>query len=560
MTEYLPLRTDGSKAPAISGWNKPDYHCTKEEALAQSDRVGMRCDGIVAVDCDSIEAFSFWVDHVGGADNLGPVVKTPRGFHVYYDWSEGAPTGPAVGIFPNIDVRSGIGSYVVCPPTPGYMAQGRRWSRPSNPSWFPGEKPVSSSDSAEEGWEEIPEGRRNATLASVAGSMRKQGAAPGAIATFLHGLNNTFCHPPLPGDEIVAIAHSVARYEPDPDVKIIIEVLDDELGGEAREEIPDRFWAEQLVQYQMPEISWSIPGFIPEGVTLLVGRPKVGKSWFALGLAIAVAEGGTYLGEDVEQGKVLYLALEDNARRLKLRLEKVMDGRPMPPPEHLHFATVWPRLPAGVEGVVEWLQEHPETKLIIVDTLAKVRHEAGERSRGTYQDDYQALALLKRISDITGITIIVIHHQRKSEADDVLDTVSGTTGLTGAADTILVLSKDKLQGRGRDLERDIDQAVRFDEDTVCWYPTEAEAIIVCEAVADWVIEHGAPGDEVPSRDFLAGIGKWSQREVNSELKDMRLDPRFEAVHPTNPRSTLRIRSVVHGPDSEESVNNRRNAP
>jgi hypothetical protein len=117
---YIPLKTDGSKAPAIAGWNKPEYHCTLEEALEQSEWVGLRADGLVIIDCDSRAAFDAWVDHVGGRDNLGHVVATPRGFHVYYLWSEGSPAGPAVGVFPKTDIRAGRGSYVVCPPTPGY--------------------------------------------------------------------------------------------------------------------------------------------------------------------------------------------------------------------------------------------------------------------------------------------------------------------------------------------------------------------------------------------------------------------------------------------------------
>lgn len=523
---YLPLKP-GEKTPAVKGWAKPDY-----EGVEPVGRVGLRADGLVIVDCDSVEAAKAWSDRIGCDPEAWPTytVKTPRGFHFYYHWTDGSPMGPYAGVLPGIDIRSGMGSYVVCPPTPGYVEMGPNDDvEDFDPSWLPERAPTGDS----EGWDEIPEGRRNATLASVGGVMRKQGASPEAIATYLHGLNNTFCHPPLPSGEVVAIAHSVARYEPEPDVEIIL------LSDDERDEIPDRFWVEQLVGYEMPDIRWSIPGFIPEGLTLLAGRPKVGKSWFSMGLAVAVAEGGEYLGEPVEQGVVLYLALEDNPRRLKKRVEKVLAHRPLPPASHLHFATVWPRLPDGIEGIVSWITEHPETRLIIVDTLAKVRHQASDKQRGTYQDDYEALTALKRIADLTGITMLVIHHQRKMEADDVLDTVSGTTGLTGAADTILVLSKEKLQGRGRDLERDLDQPMRFDEEQAVWHVTEEQTIEVIEDLAEWLLEHASPGDEVPSRELLQGVGLWSQKDLKEQLSALRTDPRFEAASARHP---LRIRS------------------
>lgn len=124
MPEYIPLRTDGSKAPAVSGWQKPDYHCTLDEALAVSDWVGMRADGLVIMDLDTAEAIDFWEQHTGSLDGFQHAVRTPHGLHVYYQWAPGSPEGPMVNVFQGkpagIDIRAGAGSYVVAPPTPGY--------------------------------------------------------------------------------------------------------------------------------------------------------------------------------------------------------------------------------------------------------------------------------------------------------------------------------------------------------------------------------------------------------------------------------------------------------
>jgi RecA-family ATPase len=179
-------------------------------------------------------------------------------------------------------------------------------------------------------------------------------------------------------------------------------------------------------------VSYVIPGYICEGLTVLAGSPKLGKSWMTLAWALAVSSGRPAFGSiPVLLGDVLYLALEDNQRRLKKRLLHmgVTDA-----PERLTFHTDWPDLDNGcVLAVEQWLDAHSDARLIVVDVLAKVRGMAGKE--WAYEADYKVLSGLQALAGRYGVAIVVVHHTRKMEADDPFDSVSGTRGLTGAADT-----------------------------------------------------------------------------------------------------------------------------
>lgn len=243
-------------------------------------------------------------------------------------------------------------------------------------------------------------------------------------------------------------------------------------GGLAVRIITNVITAADLIAREFPEPRWAVPGIVPDGVTLLAGAPKRGKSWLLLNIAVAIASGGYALGKvPVEQGEVLLLSLEDTARRLQDRLLRVLDGEPAP--AGLHFATEWPRADqGGIEELDTWLAGHPETRLVGVDVLARIRAPSG-RDASLYSADYAALAAIKQIADAHGVPLMAVHHTRKAGADDPFDTISGTNGTAGAADTALVLTREigradaSLYLRGRDVP-EAEHALGFDDVTCRW--------------------------------------------------------------------------------------------
>lgn len=235
--------------------------------------------------------------------------------------------------------------------------------------------------------------------------------------------------------------------------------------------MPRMIGAVDLMAKVFPEPRWAVPGVFSEGLSLLVGAPKLGKSWLALNVAAAVAFGGRALGSvEVEGGDVLYLALEDTERRLQDRLRMMLGSEV---PARLTLATEWPDAASGGLACLDsWLTEHPEARLVFIDTFQKFRGPVDARANA-YSGDYAAAAPIKALADRHRVAIVVVHHTRKMGADDPLDMVSGTQGLAGAADTTLVLRREvgradaALYVRGRDVP-EADHAVSFDADVCMW--------------------------------------------------------------------------------------------
>lgn len=221
-----------------------------------------------------------------------------------------------------------------------------------------------------------------------------------------------------------------------------------------------------------PPPRWVVPGIFPEGLTLLAGPPKVGKSWLSIGLAVAVAAGGKALSSiGVEPGPVLYLALEDTGRRLQNRMTKVLAGDG--PPRGLTFVIESPFMRAGgLDKIDDWLTNHQGPRLVIIDVLQKFRGPALQ-GQSAYAADYEAISQIKILADLHQIGIVVIHHDRKGNADDFISEISGTYGLAGGADTIAALkrSRGELDGvlhvTGRDVEEN-EYALRFDPQLGAW--------------------------------------------------------------------------------------------
>jgi RecA-family ATPase len=222
----------------------------------------------------------------------------------------------------------------------------------------------------------------------------------------------------------------------------------------------ETFTAAELAVMELPEPRFVVPGLIPDGLTLLAGKPKPGKSWIALNLALAVATGGVALGFiRVEAGDVLYLALEDTRQRLQSWLAQILRKTNARPPGTLSLATAWPRHDkGGIGAVMDWLESRKDSaRLVIIDTWQKLR-PSKLCGKNDYEQDYEHAGQLKALADKYALGRLALTHCRKADASDVLDSVSGTLGLTGAADATLVLKRQRGQAdaelfaTSRDLE------------------------------------------------------------------------------------------------------------
>ncbi len=220
---------------------------------------------------------------------------------------------------------------------------------------------------------------------------------------------------------------------------------------------PATLSAQDLLALDLPEPKFIVPGLLTEGLAVLAGPPKLGKSWFALDVALAVAAGSQALGfVEVEPGDVLYLALEDSNRRVQDRLRKML-GAERPPPR-LHVSTTWPRHhQGGLQHLEKWLDDHDEARLVVIDTWARAKRPSGGKGN-VYEQDYETAAEVQRLAIAHGICLLVLHHNRKGGALDPVEAVSGSMGLTGAADCVLVMSRVRgkkdatLFVSGRDVE------------------------------------------------------------------------------------------------------------
>ncbi|RZU51914.1 AAA domain-containing protein [Krasilnikovia cinnamomea] len=230
--------------------------------------------------------------------------------------------------------------------------------------------------------------------------------------------------------------------------------------------------AADIMAMDFPEPKWAVPGIVCEGVNLLCGPPKVGKSWMSLALGIDIALGGKAFGAiDVQAGPVLYLALEDTARRLQSRLGKVLGERKAP--AGLTLATACPPLPqGGDEAIAAWLDRNRDARMVIIDVFAKLRG-ASAPGMSAYDADYAAVGRAKKVADQYSVAVILVHHVRKAGSDDFLSEVSGTNGLAGAADATLVLKRARNQGDGvlHVTGRDVDESeypLAFDPGKGAW--------------------------------------------------------------------------------------------
>ena len=277
-----------------------------------------------------------------------------------------------------------------------------------------------------------------------------------------------------------------------------------------------------------------VDGFLYGGTYLFVGAPKVGKSFFMGQLAYHIAMGIPLWDYPVRKGTVLYLALEDDYARLQRRPSQMFG---IESADNLYFATQAKTLKEGLDGELEeFVKQHTDARLIIIDTLQKVREVGGETF--SYSNDYEIVTKLKAFSDKYGICLLVVHHTRKMESGDSFDMISGTNGLLGAADGAFIMQKKKrtdntavLDIVGRD-QPDQELTIEFDRERCIWKFKKAETELwkqppnpLLEAINEFLAEGRAEWEgtatellkQLPDMQLSANVLSRKLNVVNSQL-------------------------------------------
>lgn len=209
-----------------------------------------------------------------------------------------------------------------------------------------------------------------------------------------------------------------------------------------------------LVNMRLPPVKYCVDTLLPQGLAILGGAPKTGKSWLVLDLCARVSEGKEIWNMPTTKGTVLYLAFEDTKQRIQQRLFCISADEL----HNVNFVTEQIALEDGLCNFIRnFVEKHPDTVLVAIDTLQMIRHVSQTVS---YGNDYDDIGQLKQLADSLGITILVVHHLRKQPDNDPINMISGTTGIVGSADAVYVLTKAKrtdstatLYCTGRDIEQ-----------------------------------------------------------------------------------------------------------
>ncbi len=305
-----------------------------------------------------------------------------------------------------------------------------------------------------------------------------------------------------------------------------------------------------LMDRPLEPLTFVVDTLISQGLHVLAGSPKVGKSWFALWLTVTIAKGESVWGMPTRPGTTLYLCLEDSERRIQNRLLSITEDAPA----NAHFCIESLTLEHGLEEQLEqFLSEHSDTVLIIIDTQQKIREDTGDYA---YANDYNALSALKRIADQHSIAILLIHHTRKKKAEDIFECISGTTAMSGAADSSFALVESKrgsakaiLYCIGRDIEyREI--AVHRDEDNIWQMDSDSgtgPGDLVASAISEFVTMRGefigTPTEFSEQIDPDGSLGitpKKAARQIAESIDALRLRGIHAKVYRSDGRRLIRL--------------------
>lgn len=493
--DKLPILTDWpnvatSDRAVIERW-------WQERPLANIGLCPARC-GLVVIDVDPRHGGddTWWELRQGQPEDWEATVVDQTGGggnHYYY-----LTNGYAVA---NGNLGSGVEvkalANVIIPPSIHPSGNGYDWVPGSDPwtrpiaslpqslaSLMP--KPQEPKDLDSGGGEPILQGERNITLTSIAGALRRKGLGEAAIDAALQIHNAEWCKPPMEEKEVTAIARSIGRYAP-----------------QARSGV---FWSlDRLLTTDFPEPKWVIPGLIPAGLTILGGRPKQGKSLFALNLAIAVAMGRPFLGRDIEQGAALYIALEDTAKRMAARAA-VMGATVGEHPLTLTFEWAPLNSEEGFWELEEWIRDG--LRLVAVDTVSRAMGGSVDWDDVAWVTRH--LAPLQRLALEQECGLVLVDHHRKPTAVEanLVDDLMGSTGKAATADTILGLYRKrgergaKLAVTGRDID-ETELAIVLDSARLLWGLTGEAMPMVQTEILETLARLTAAG----TRELARALGR-----------------------------------------------------
>jgi len=376
-----------------------------------------------------------------------------------------------------------------------------------NPQYYDDSKPIG-------------QGGRHKFMANTCYRLRSQGLSPEVLKSTAMAVNQERCVPPLPEKEVDMILRGTIKNVAPKDFS----TRQPRYQPSGRTMQPAKLIsAAELCKMDIAPTSWIIRDLLPTGLCILAGHPKVGKSWLAHSFALDIALGRRTIDVfECNKGSTLSLPLEDSLGRYQHRT-RILDGT------QAHGAIsciAWPRMGDGcIEHMEDWILSVEDPRLIVIDTLTKIRPKGMRRDEGVYEKDYSDMAELQNLAQKHNVAIMIIHHLRKAESDDPLGKISGSIGITGAADTILTIDRPDRMKReavlyvsGRDIS-DSKHRIWWDEDRCLWRWAGFEGISSQNAQLD-IAKAMAQTDRPVTAQEIAKMIHLSKQMVHTHLNVM----------------------------------------
>ena len=470
---------------------------------------GSRSGGLVVIDVDldaekgknGYDTLQEWKMIHGGLPDTAQAVTGRGGLHLYFKSLHGYKCSANESL--NIDIRA-EGGYVLAPPSIHENGNAYKWVTDKNHiaevdvnvnSFL---RYVQQGNKKQEETKNAPgmimEGSRVNALVAMIGSLKAKGLSNDAIRAAVYAENNTRCFPPLSSREMekeVLTALTRGWKTEDPYY-------------EAVPELKPALSSKDLQALELPPINWIIKDLLPEGLAVLAAPPKTYKSFMAIDLGLSISRGLPFLGFQTTKCGVLYYDLESSKRRPKDRIEKILHGEQAPEQFYIVTQDDDPgRLGSGfLENIKYQVEQYPDIRLIIIDVYQKIREPT--KNKNFYEKDYEDGVRLQSFALQHNICIMVLHHTSKKDfSDDPFNSMSGSTGLLGSADTGFVIKRDKrfkkeakLSITGREI-RPQELVIKFNEASFRWD--------LCGTVED--VEANKRLDEYKSSPIIATVKK-----------------------------------------------------